>query len=469
MSSRALKILIIDDEPTVLEALELLFELNELPSARASSPDEACARVAEGGIGVVLQDMNFAPGETTGERGVTLFRALREQDPELPVLLMTAFASLETAVQLVKEGANDYIAKPWDDEKLVATVRNLLEMRRLQLENRRLQSEGRAARDALADEYALCGLIYESPTLHRLVTTALAVARSSAPVLITGPSGAGKEKIAEIVEANSQRHGAPFVRLNLGALPPELLESELFGAERGAFTGATRSRTGRLEAADDGTVFLDEVDSLPLAGQVKLLRVLQSGEFQRLGSPETRRVDLRVISATNAELPALVQAGRFREDLYYRLNVVELRVPGLDQRREDVLPLARHFLAAVAQEEGLPELRLDASAQEALLAHSWRGHVRELLNLVHRAALTVEGTTLGARDLALEGAESRGAQPDAARELGPLDAERHRIEAALVAAEGIVARAADELGMSRQALYRRMDKLGIVLERRPRR
>jgi DNA-binding NtrC family response regulator len=471
MAAHRLKVLVVDDEPAVVHALEVLFDIHGIPCVGADSPERAMELLAGDEIGAVVQDMNFGADKTSGEEGIRLFQRIRESHPGMPVLLITAWASLETAVQLIKEGANDYLAKPWDDDKLVSAVKNLLEMRRLQLENARLRRQGKQAREALAAEYDLCGVVFESDAMQRVVTLAVNVSRSDAPVMVTGPSGCGKEKIAEIVQANSRRSGRPFLRVNVGALPEELMESELFGAEAGAYTGATRRREGRFEAADGGTLFLDEIDALSLAGQVKLLRVLQSGEFQRLGSSETQRADVRVISATNSDLVEAVTEGRFREDLYYRLNVIELAVPPLEQRSEDVLPLARHFLKRQATESRTEPARLNGDAQQALLQHRWPGNVRELENRIQRATLICRGGEIEAEDLALDEVQvatsGTGPASSDATEPGPLDAERTRIERALIDADGVVARAAEMLGFSRQALYRRMEKLGIVLERRP--
>jgi DNA-binding NtrC family response regulator len=470
MGVLGLKILIVDDEPSVVHALGVLFDVHGIPSLSASSPDGAMQAISREQIGVVLQDMNFGADKTSGEQGVRLFHRIREVDPDLPVVLMTAWASLETAVQLIKEGANDYLAKPWEDDKLVVTIRNLLQMRRLQIENTRLQQKSREARQELAERYDLCDVIYESEEMHRIVALAVNVADSDAPVLITGPSGAGKEKLAEILQANSRRREKPFLRVNVGALPEELMESELFGAEAGAYTGSKGLRVGHFESADGGTLFLDEIDALSLAGQVKLLRVVQSGEFQRLGSSKTRRADVRLISATNSDLTRAIAEGRFREDLFYRLNVIELAVPPLEQRPQDVLPLARYFLEQT--DRGGPETvpELDVEAEAALVCHSWDGNVRELQNRIHRASLITTGSTITTADLDLaptpvpgEGDPSPGPAPT-----GPEAVERRRIELALLDAEGIVARAAEQLGLSRQALYRKMEKLGIILERRPR-
>ena len=468
MTGQALKVLIVDDEPAVRHALGVLFDLHGLEHVSAGSPQEALAAVESGGIGVVLQDMNFGPDKTSGEQGIRLFHRIRAADPHVPVLLMTAWAALETAVRLIKEGADDYLSKPWDDDKLVVAVNNLLRLRRLQLENDELLRQRRRARDELAAKHDLCGLVYDSDAMHRVVTLALHVAASEAPVLITGPSGAGKEKLAEIVQANSRRRSGPFVRVNVGALPHELLEAELFGAEAGAYTGATARRAGRFEAADGGTLFLDEIDALPLAGQVKLLRVVQSGEFQRLGSSRTLHADVRMISATNVDLARAVAEGRFREDLYYRLNVIELAVPPLADRPEDIVPLARHFLAQTVSPAS-PAPVLSAEAEAALLNHEWKGQVRELENRMRRAALTCgAGAVLPVHLDLVPGADAARGGPTDASERSADDPERARIERALVESEGIVAHAADRLGLSRQALYRKMERLGIVLERRPR-
>jgi DNA-binding NtrC family response regulator len=463
-----LKVLVVDDQRPVVNALRVLFDVHGIDCLSAVAPAEALEVVRREPVGVVIQDMNFGSDRTSGEEGIRLFHDIREIEPGLPVVLMTAWASLETAVQLIKEGANDYLAKPWDDDKLLLTVKNLLEMRRLQLENLRLQRERREAREALEERYELCGIVYDSAEMQRLVTLAGHVAGSDAPVLITGPSGAGKEKLAEIVQANSRRRSGEFVRVNVGALPEELMESELFGAEAGAYTGSTGLRIGRFEAADGGTIFLDEIDALSLTGQVKLLRVVQSGEFQRLGSSKTRHADVRIISATNSDLKAAIAAGRFREDLFFRLNVIELALPPLERRPEDILPLAHYFLGEQVGDNGeTPEL--SEEAQRALLEHRWEGNVRELRNRIHRATLIRRGAMITAADLDL-GAPV-GAPGDALRAAEPIGAEtyeRRKIERALVEADGVISRAAQELGLSRQALYRRMERLGIVLERRPR-
>ena len=439
-----MKVLIVEDQPAVAKALRVLFDLHGIECESTSNAERAAAMIGRGEVGVVLQDMNFTPGATSGEEGIALFRRLRSIDPDLPILLITAWTSLETAVQLVKEGAADYLAKPWDDVKLLATVRNLLHMRNLTRENERLRADRTVDGD-------LCGLIFESDAMRRVVTLAVQIAKSDVSVLITGPNGAGKEKIAEIIHANSTRREAPFVKVNAGALPEQLLESELFGAEPGAFTGSSRLRIGRFETANGGTLFLDEIANLPLAGQAKLLRVLQSGEFERLGSSQTRRVDVRLLCATNADPREAISRGAFRQDLYFRLNVIEIAVPPLSRRRDDILPLADHFLHG--------KKNLDSDARSALVAYDWPGNVRELQNRITRATVMAPTDTITREDL---GFEIPGREPR------DVPVEKKEIETALLEAGGSVSRAAEALGVSRQALYRRMEKLGIVMERKPR-
>ena len=435
-------VLVIDDNAAVRTALEVLLSLHGIATLAAATPAEGLERLADGRVDLVIQDMNFARDTTSGEEGVQLFRAIREARPALPIILLTAWTHLETAVELVKAGAADYLPKPWDDQRLVTTVRNLVALGRATAERESLASERRAVRAALAARYDLRGAVYESDAMHELFVTATRIAAADVPVLLTGPNGAGKEVLAEVIQANSAVRQGPFVRVNVGALPAELMESELFGAEAGAYTGAAQARAGRFEAADGGTLFLDEIGNLSLAGQAKLLRVLETGAFERLGSTTTRRVRVRLLFATNADLKAAIRDGRFREDLYYRINVIELKVPPLASRPGDILPLARRFLA--------PGCTLDPSAERALLAHPWPGNVRELRNAVRRACLLSRETRLEAAALGLEAGAAAEREPDAAE-----------IRAALARAGGVVARAARELGLTRQSLYRRLEKLGL--------
>ena len=440
-------VLVIDDNPAVITALQVLFSLREIRTLRATTPEEGLAMLARERVDLVVQDMNFRADTTSGEEGIALFRAIREQQADLPVILLTAWTHLETAIELVKAGAADYLAKPWDDRKLLATVENLLELSESTREVSRLHGERRAQRSALRQRFDLRGIVFASSAMERLVELACQVARADASVLITGPNGAGKERIAEIVHANSAVKAGPFVIVNCGALPADLIEAELFGAEAGAYTGANKAREGRFEAADGGTLLLDEIGNLPPSGQMKLLRVLETGQFERLGSSKTRTVKVRVVSATNADLPAMIRAGTFREDLYYRLNVIELALPALSARSDDIVPLAEHFLGG--------EAALSDDARATLIAHTWPGNVRELKNAIQRARLLCRDGVVQSADLGLI---ARAHAPRALTE----EPDRAAIEAALTRARGVISQAAADLGLSRQALYRRIEKYGIV-------
>jgi DNA-binding NtrC family response regulator len=446
-------VLVIDDNPAVAQALELLFGLHDIRTVSAPTPVAGLAVLSQQRIDLVIADMNFSADTTSGDEGAELFRALRARRADLPVILLTAWTHLESAVQLVKAGAADYLGKPWDNDKLLATVENLLELAEATRERDRLQGERLRRRERLSEQYDLCNVVFASDAMERAVELACRVARAQVPVLITGPNGAGKERIAQIVHANSAVHEGPFVAVNCGAIPSELIEAELFGAEAGAYTGAARARVGRFELANGGTLFLDEIGNLPLAGQVKLLRVLETGQFEMLGSSRTRSSRVRVLSATNADLAALIRVGSFREDLYYRLNVIEIALPPLTERRADILPLARHFL-------GL-DLQLSEDAAAALLAHDWHGNVRELRNSIERARLMARDGIVSAADLKLPLANRAAADSDASRSGAETVVSRQTIEAALREAGGNVSRAAQSLGLSRQALYRRMERFNM--------
>jgi DNA-binding NtrC family response regulator len=449
-------ILVIDDNPAVATALETLFSLHDIDTRAATTPEEGLALLGREPVDLVVQDMNFQADTTSGEEGVALFARIRDAHPDLPVILLTAWTHLEAAVELVRAGAADYLAKPWDDRKLLATVNNLLELAETRRALAQAQGREQRRRASMERDLDLRGFVFADAASERVLALAGQVARSELPVLVTGPNGAGKEKIAEILHANSAVKGGPFVALNCGAIPADLIEAELFGADAGAYTGASKSREGKFEAADGGTLFLDEVGTLPPAGQVKLLRVLETGRFQRLGSNREQQVKVRIVSATNADLPALIRAGQFREDLYYRLNAIELRLPPLAERPDDILPLARHFLP-----EGK---RLSERAARALLAHRWPGNVRELRNAVQRAALLAHGAEIGAPELGLPDAAAAASGDAAPGDAGGSAAEPDRaaIVEALERNGGVLAQAAADLGLSRQALYRRMERHGIA-------
>ncbi len=440
-------VLVIDDNEAVRTAFDVLLSLHGMRVLAAAGPAEGLATLARESVDLVIQDMNFRRDLTSGEEGIALFREIRSRFSDIPIILLTAWTHLETAVELVKEGASDYLAKPWEDARLLTTVRNLLDLRRAQAETRAIRERRRDARDALAERFRLCGIVYESEAMHTLVATATQVAHADVPILITGPNGAGKEVLADIIQANSGVRDKPYLKVNVGALPNELMEAELFGTESGAFTGA-RARAGRFEAADGGTLFLDEMGNLSGSGQAKLLRVLQTGELERLGSNTTRRTRVRIVAATNANLRQAIREGRFREDLFYRLNVIELEVPALAERPEDIVPLARHFPQ--------PGFDLAPETARALTRYDWPGNVRELQNTIKRACLLSTDKVIQPQALNLPAA------PRPAPEEIPLD--RATVEQALERAQGIVAHAARDLGLSRQALYRRMEKMGLKPE-----
>lgn len=439
------KILLVDDNPAVLEALSLLLEIHGYTVVTANTPVAARQIVNYQSISLVIQDMNFSADTTSGEEGKQLFKALRELNPHLPVILITAWTELEQAVELVKAGAADYIAKPWDDQKLINTVANLIELGKARSQSAQLAKQQTVFLDA-REAANKVGLVYQSAAMQRLIDMVIQVAKSDISVLITGPNGSGKEKIAQLIQACSPLRDKPFISINAGALPPDLMEAELFGAEPGAYTGAQKVRIGRFEAADGGTLFLDEIGNLSPTGQMKLLRVLQTGEFERLGSVQTRKVNVRVVSATNADLTTDIRQGRFREDLYYRLNAIELRLPPLSERPDDVMPLITHFL---------PGRDIGLDVQKALADYTWPGNVRELENACKRVAVLKPDGDIRLADFALTGST--------AVTHGAVSAEpsRQALEYAIEKHEGVIARVAKEFGMSRQSLYRRLKKFGI--------
>ena len=445
-------VLIIDDHAAVREALELLLSLHDIHALSAATPAQGLAMLEREPVDVVIQDMNFSTDTTSGDEGVVLFRAIRQAYPDLPVILLTAWTRLETAVELVKSGAADYLAKPWDDVKLLTVLQNLLERAESQQAVRQHVAGQRRRLHQLRSGYDLQDLVFASDAMCRLLELACQVAHSPLPVLITGPNGAGKERIAQIVHANSAVRQGPLVAVNCGALPGDLIEAELFGAEAGAFTGAAKARPGRFELADGGTLFLDEIGNLPLAGQMKLLRVLETGQFERLGSGRTRQVTVRVISATNADLRAMVQAGRFREDLFYRLNVIEVTLPPLAERGEDVVPLAEYFLAGRAH--------LSDAARRLLPEQAWPGNVRQLKNAIERAVVLARDGLVTPELLDLEAGVDVGAE-------GLDGPGQETIRLALQESGGVISKAAARLGLSRQALYRRLERYGMTVESGP--
>jgi len=447
------RILIADDQADVLEALRLLLKGEGYQIEAAASPRAAVAALEARDFDVVLMDLNYTRDTTSGQEGLSLLSRLQQLDSPMPVIVMTAWGTVDVAVEAMRRGARDFIQKPWDNERVIATVRTQVELGRALRRSQRLEAENRALRGDQATGRPT--LIAESAAMQPVLQMIGRVGPSDANVLLTGENGTGKGTVAAALHAVSPRAAKPLLTVNAGGLSEGVFESELFGHVKGAFTDAKADRAGRFEAADGGTLFLDEIANVPVGLQPKLLRVLETGEFERVGSSRTRRADVRVVSATNAELSEEVAAGRFRRDLLFRLNTIEIRVPPLRERREDIARLARHFLELHGRRYRRSLSGFDAEAERALLEHSWPGNVRELDHAVERAVLMARGERVQAADLGLR----RSAEPAARlEEMSLEDVERVLIEKALARHGGNVSRAAAALGLSRSALYRRLQR-----------
>jgi len=398
--------------------------------------------------------MNYARDTTSGAEGMDLLARIQALDAPPPVMVMTAWASIDGAVEAMRRGARDFIEKPWDNRRLLATMRTQVELGRALRNSQRLEIENRTLRRERLPE-----LIAESPAMQPVLRLMERVGPSEANVLVLGEHGTGKEVVARWLHASSARAERPMVAVNLGGIPDGLFESELFGHVRGAFTDAKTDRVGRFELAEGGTLFLDEIANLPLPQQAKLLRVLETGEYERVGASRARRADVRVVAATNADVQAEVKAGRFREDLLFRLNTVEIRLPPLRERRADVPLLAAHFLRRYAARYRKAAKEFEPDAMALLLRHAWPGNVRELDHAIERAVLMAEGVRVQARDFGLGGADGAGAA--ALDQMSLEDVERVLIQKALTRAAGNVSDAAKALGLSRSALYRRLKRHGL--------
>jgi len=466
------KLLVADDQPAILDALALLLGDEGFAVETARSPQQVVAAVGKAvarsdEFDAALLDLNYARDTTSGREGLDLLEQLRSLDPTLPIVVMTAWGSVEGAVEAMRRGARDYVEKPWDDGRLTATLRTHAALGSALRRARALEGENRALRRDIAGLHGPGGepvtMIAESAAMRPVLRLMERVGPSDAHVLVTGEHGTGKELVARWLHSASPRAGKPLVVVNMGGLSDGVFESELFGHVKGAFTDAKADRVGRFELADTGTLFLDEVGNMPATQQSKLLRVLQSGEIERVGSSRTRRVDVRVVSATNADLRADVASGRFREDLLYRLNTVEIRLPPLRDRREDVPLLASHLLARHARRYAKALTGFTPDAFAALLAHPWPGNVRELGHAVERAVLMAPGPEVRAADLALAARDADGAAGSAAalEDMTLEQVERVLIAKAVARHGGNVSHAARALGLSRSALYRRMAEYGI--------
>jgi DNA-binding NtrC family response regulator len=449
------RLLVADDQPAILDALRLLLSDEGFAVEVARTTPQLLQAVQVRDFDAVLMDLNYARDTTSGREGLDLLPALQAIDALLPIVVMTAWGSVEGAVEAMRRGARDYVEKPWDDARLVATLRTQVELGRALRRTQRLEHENRALRRDAASKVEM---LAESAAMQPVLRLMERVGPSDANVLVTGEHGTGKELVAHWLHAASRRASRTLVAVNMGGLSEGVFESELFGHVKGAFTDAKQDRVGRFELADGGTLFLDEIGNMSLAQQAKLLRVLQSGEMERVGSSRPRQIDVRVVSATNADVRADVSAGRFREDLLYRLNTVEIQLPPLRARREDIPVLAAHFLSRHAARYRKALHGFAPEALQQLLSHPWPGNVRELDHAIERAVLMAQGDTVRAPDLALR-VEGQG---QAALEDMTLETvEKVLIQKALARWNGNVSHAARALGLSRSALYRRMAEYGL--------
>jgi DNA-binding NtrC family response regulator len=444
------RILVADDQPDVLEALRLLLKGEGFELETASSPAGVLAALEKGDFDLVLMDLNYTRDTTSGKEGLDLLTRIQGLDATVPVVVMTAWGSVEGAVEAMRRGARDYVAKPWDNERLLATLRTQVELGRALRRSQHLEDENRLLRRKGVPE-----LIARSPAMTPVLRIMDRVAASDANVLISGEHGTGKEVVSRWLHAASNRAKGPLVAVNAGGFSEGVFESELFGHVKGAFTDARTDRVGCFELAHGGTLFLDEIANISLQQQAKLLRVLENKEIQRVGSSKVRKVDVRVLSATNANLPEAVQEGKFREDLLYRLNTVEIHLPPLRERAEDILPLAELFLARIASHYGKRVTEFTEESASVLLRHPWPGNVRELEHAVERAVLMAHGPRVEAADLGLRRRTEGGGTMEA---LTLEEAERILIDKALERYEGNVSKAAEALGLSRSALYRRLQR-----------
>jgi len=448
-----IRILIADDQPDVLEALRLLLKAEGYEIETAASLAAVVRAIEEREFDAVCMDLNYTRDTTSGREGLDLLSRIQAIDGALPVVVMTAWGSVDLAVEAMRRGARDFVQKPWENERLLTIVRTQVDLGRALKRGQRLEAENRLLRDQPGPT-----VIAESPAMQPILQMVARVGPADANVLITGENGTGKGIIALALHAASSRAARPMVTVNAGGLPEGVFESELFGHVKGAFTDAKQDRVGRFELADGGTLFLDEIANVAPAQQIKLLRVLETGEFERVGSSRTRRVDVRIISATNANLAEEVAGSRFRQDLFFRLNTVEIRVPPLRDRREDIPPLAAHFLAQHARHYRKCITGFDEAALRLLAEHHWPGNVRELDHAVERGVLMAQEQLVRPADLSLRVNEDATSRIE---DMSLEDVEAFLIKKAMARYDGNVSHAARALGLSRSALYRRLQRYGL--------
>ncbi len=456
-------ILIVDDDEDILTASRLLLRREFADVLTCNNPQEIPKRLAERDFDVVLLDMNFGPGESTGKEGLLWLEKILEIDPEIVVVMITAHGSLNTAVQAMKRGATDFIAKPWQNEKVVATVSAAIQLRNSRKEARTLRQTNKVLlKETAAADSQIIGASVEMQKLMDMVSRA---APTDANVLILGENGTGKELIARELHRQSKRADRVFLTIDMGSISESLFESELFGHKKGAFTDAGEDRLGRFQAADGGTVFLDEIANLPLHLQAKLLRVLEQRRVTAVGSDESQAIDVRVVAATNVPAATLQNENHFRQDLLFRLNTVEITVPPLRDRKEDILPIANHYAAIYSQKYGGTKRRFSPAAEQALKNYAWPGNVRALRHAVERAIILTASEVLEPADLQLDYSESSRVQGNNIAIVPTLlnldHLEKVTIQKVLRKHGFNISRAASELGLTRASLYRRMEKHGL--------
>lgn len=447
------RVLAADDQEHILEALEFLLRPQGYRVDKVRSPALVRESLASNSYDAVLIDLNYTRDTTSGQEGLDLLSEIVGLDAAVPVIVMTAWANVELAVEAMRRGARDFIQKPWENERLVSILRTQIELHRALQQAARLEAENRLLRAEGRPEF-----LASAPAMQPVLDTISRVGPSDANVLITGEHGTGKEVVAQTLHALSARASRPLVAVNTGAIPDGVFESELFGHVKGAFTDARTDRIGRFELADGGTIFLDEIGNVPLRQQAKLLRVLESGEIERVGTSRSRRINVRVLSATNTDLTAACGSGQFREDLLFRLNTVEIHVPALRERREDIPLLATHFLSRYASRYRRDVQRFDTAALQAMKQYSWPGNVRELEHTIERAVLMCRTAEIQPADLSLN---SGRPQSQNLEDLSLEAVEAVLVRKALQRFQGNVSQAAEALGLSRGALYRRMEKYGV--------
>ncbi|MBB6479669.1 sigma-54-dependent transcriptional regulator [Spirochaeta isovalerica] len=445
-------VLIVDDNRDILAAARIALAQTGFSVTTGSDPEQIPALMAKTDFQVILLDMNFTRGVVHGEEGLTWLQKIRENDPAAVVILITAYGDVELAVRAMQNGAYDFIQKPWDNEKLVSTVSMAVELGRSKREVSLLKRQNQFLSECNGTQ-----VIGSGPAMRKVLDLVEKVSRTDANVLITGENGTGKDLIARLIHDSSERSDAPFLPVDMGAIPESLFESEMFGYERGAFTGADKSRIGRIEAASGGTLFLDEIGNIPLAQQPKLLRVLETRELVSLGGVSRRAFDIRLICATNSDIQKLIEDNRFRQDLLYRINTVEIPLPSLRERKEDIPELLDHFLQFFCRKYKRPDLKITPSLMERLTEFPWPGNVRELKHLVERAVILAAGSPLKAEDFSLRS----GVSEKNISNFNLENREMSGIAEAIDASEGNLSRAAELLGISRATLYRKMEKYGL--------